>query len=211
MSASGSSRARLRPCLNRAWGAFAKFLNQAWPASAAGGSPGPTSSPPMPSSRPWRFVSARMGWTSGAGQKWINHILAHPAMRQWESAALLVVERKVARDGTGKSAGGFLDLDQRHASRVSRSAVLGQETTTLVARGAPPSLHRRTPRSEPRGPSGAAGGDHAERKPGSEAPRIVLATRHGRASVRSASAGEAEFCAPMRAWLLLVEEMRPLG
>ena len=107
MSAFGSSRARLRLRLNRTWGAFAKFLNQAWPASAARGSPGPISPPPMPFFAPVAFRICTHGLDVGAGQKWVNHILPDPALRQWESAALAETWRGASHEadlaGPGRS------------------------------------------------------------------------------------------------------------
>ena len=66
---------------------------------------GADSPPPMPFFAPVAFRICTYGLDVGAGQKWVNHILADPALRQWESAALAETWREASHEADLARAG----------------------------------------------------------------------------------------------------------
>lgn len=54
---------------------------------------------------PVAFRIRTYGLDVGAGQRWVDHVLAHPAMRQWESAALAETWREASHEAELAAAG----------------------------------------------------------------------------------------------------------
>jgi glutathione S-transferase len=54
---------------------------------------------------PVAFRVRTYGLDVGAGQAWVEHVLAHPAMREWETAALAETWREASHEAELAAAG----------------------------------------------------------------------------------------------------------
>ena len=66
---------------------------------------------------PVAFRIRTYGLDMGAGQAWVDHILAHPAMRQWEAEALAEDWREASHEEE-LAAAGIVTADYRRAASV---------------------------------------------------------------------------------------------
>lgn len=62
---------------------------------------------------PVAFRIRTYGLDVGKGQVWVDHVLAHPAMREWETAALIETWREESHEAE-LAAAGVITADYRH-------------------------------------------------------------------------------------------------